>query len=217
MANTAKLQKKQKEIKEKYANNRQKANEEMQKLYQKEGVSPTGGCLTSIVPMIIMLGIFWCVAYPLSNTLHINSADIETAKSAVSMIPGQPIFITSGSTTYQEMDLMKTLANSNALVSQLFNSVDAEKIQMFVGGFNLAGFNLLETPQDYGLWSMYTFVPVLCFASSVGAQFVTMKINNTGQSQQGCMKFVMYALPLFSAYISFVVPSAVGFYWICSK
>ena len=31
------------------------------------------------------------------------------------------------------------------------------------------------------------------------------------------MKFMMIALPLFSAYISFSVPAAVGFYWICSS
>ena len=45
MAKTSKLQKKQREIQEKYANNRQKMQEEMNKLYEKEGVKPMGGCL----------------------------------------------------------------------------------------------------------------------------------------------------------------------------
>ena len=45
MAGTARLSKKQKEIQEKYKNNRQKAQEEIYKLYEKEGVKPTGGCL----------------------------------------------------------------------------------------------------------------------------------------------------------------------------
>ena len=49
MANNARLQKKQKEIQEKYKNNKVKANEEMQKLYQKEGVNPSSGCLTGII------------------------------------------------------------------------------------------------------------------------------------------------------------------------
>ena len=31
------------------------------------------------------------------------------------------------------------------------------------------------------------------------------------------MKVMMIGLPLFSAYISFNVPAAVGFYWICSS
>ena len=70
MANNARLQKKQKEIQEKYKNNKVKANEEMQKLYQKEGVNPSSGCLTSIVPMLVMLGIFYSISSPLTNTLQ---------------------------------------------------------------------------------------------------------------------------------------------------
>ena len=217
MASTAKLQKKQKEIREKYANNRQKQNEEMQKLYQKEGVSPTSGCLTSIIPMLIMLGIFYCVAYPLTNTLHINAEAVANAKQFISALPGHPVYAATGMTTYQEIDLVKVLANSNSLIGTLFTGADVANIEMFVKGFNFAGFNLLETPQTYGFLSFYILVPILCFVSSVGAQIVTMRINKTGQSQQGCMKFIMFALPLFSAYISFVVPAAVGFYWICSS
>ena len=31
------------------------------------------------------------------------------------------------------------------------------------------------------------------------------------------MKVMMYAMPLFSAYIAYIVPSAVAFYWIVSS
>ena len=217
MANTARLQKKQKEIREKYANNRQKANEEMQKLYQKEGVSPTGGCLTSIVPMLIMLGIFYSVAYPLTNTLHINADTVTNATSFINALPGHTVSGASGFATYEQIALVKILAESKSLVGMLFSGADVAKIEMFINGFNFAGFILLETPSTYGFLSFYILIPVLCFVSSVGAQLVTMMINKTGQNQQGCMKFMMIALPLFSAYISFSVPAAVGFYWICSS
>lgn len=62
--------------------------------------------------------------------------------------------------------------------------------------------------------------PVICFASNVLTQFITMRINgknNPMQQQQGCMKVMMYAMPLFSAYIAYIVPSAVAFYWIVSS
>lgn len=217
MANTARLQKKQKEIREKYANNKQKANEEMQKLYQKEGVSPTSGCLTSIVPMLIMLGIFYSVAYPLTNTLHINADMVTNATSFINALPGHTVSGAGGMATYEQIALIKILAGSKSLVTLLFSGNDVVNIGMFINGFNFAGFNLLETPSTYGFMSIYILIPVLCFVSSVGAQLVTMKINKTGQGQQGCMKFMMIALPLFSAYISFSVPAAVGFYWICSS
>ena len=53
MAKNTRLQGKQKEIQKKYGDNKQKMSEEMQKLYQQEGVNPMGGCLTSIIPLII--------------------------------------------------------------------------------------------------------------------------------------------------------------------
>ena len=37
------------------------------------------------------------------------------------------------------------------------------------------------------------------------------------QNQQGCMKFTMYLLPLMTVWFAYVVPAAVGFYWICSS
>ncbi len=221
MANTAKLQKKQKEIREKYANNKQKANEEIQKLYEKEGVSPTGGCLTSIVPMFIMLGIFYCVAYPLTNTLHINADIVKHATDFINSIPG---FSATGTNimgtgvNYQEISLVRALADSRELIDQLFTSAtDAANIKMFVEGFNFAGFNLLVSPNSQGLFSIYILIPILCFVSSVVTSLLTMKINGNAQSQQGCMKVMFIALPLFSAWIAYSVPAAVGFYWICNS
>ena len=86
MAGTARLSKKQKEIQEKYKNNRQKAQEEIYKLYEKEGVKPTGGCLTMIVPFLVLFGVFYAVAYPLTNTLHIDSAKVTEALNYVKTI-----------------------------------------------------------------------------------------------------------------------------------
>lgn len=55
MAANARFQAKQQEILKKYANNRQKANEESALLMQKEGASPYSGCLTSMLPLLLMM------------------------------------------------------------------------------------------------------------------------------------------------------------------
>ena len=75
--------------------------------------------------------------------------------------------------------------------------------------------NLLVSPSNLG-FSWYLIIPFLCFVSSVLSQVVMQKMNGTAQAQQGCMKLMIYGLPLFSAYIAYTVPAAVGFYWICS-
>ena len=64
------LQAQQKEIQTRYANNREKMNEEMNALYQKAGVSPMSGCL----PLIIQLPIIWGLFALLRNPLQYMTA-----------------------------------------------------------------------------------------------------------------------------------------------
>lgn len=217
MAGTARLQKKQKEIQEKYANNKQKANEEIQKLYEKEGVKPMGGCLTTIIPMLVLFGIFYAVGWPLTNTLHLNSADVNDALTYVNTIPGYSSV--TGMYNYQEINLLKVfpnIANTEA-INAIFSQADISKVMELVNGFNTFGIDLLAVPSDFGFLSPYILFPVLCFASNIGSQIIMQKINkNQMAQQQGCMKVMLFAMPLFSAYIAYVVPCAMAFYWIVS-
>lgn len=216
MAGTAKLSKKQKELQEKYGNNREKYSEELNKLYEKEGVKPMGGCLTTIIPLLVILGIFYAVAYPLTNTLHLNSNDVSSAISYINTIPG---YSASANPTYQEISLLKIFPNimNTEAIQGTFNAQEISTIQMFTAGFNTFGVDLLAIPKDFGLFSWYILFPVLCFASNIGSQLVMTAINkNQMAQQQGCMKVMLFILPLFSAYIAYTVPAAVAFYWIIS-
>lgn len=215
MAKTSKLQKKQREIQEKYANNRQKAQEEMAKLYEKEGIKPGGGCLTSVVPMLVILGIFYAVAYPLTNTLHLDSVDVQNAIKYVDTIPG---YVSGANPTYQEISLLKIFPNivNTPAIQGIFDASEISTIEMFQSGFNTFGVDLLAIPSEYGLFSGYILFPVFCFLSNVLSQMIMQKMNKNQMQQQGCMKVMLYVLPLFSAYIAYSVPAAVGFYWIIS-
>ena len=216
MAGTARLSKKQKELQEKYGNNREKYSEELNKLYEKEGVKPMGGCLTTIIPLLVILGIFYAVAYPLTNTLHLNSEDVNNALSYINTIPG---YAASANPTYQEISLLKVFPNimNTEAIQGIFNAQEISTIEMFIGGFKPFGVDLLAIPNEFGLFSWYTLFPVFCFASNIGAQFIMTRINkNQMGQQQGCMKVMLIGLPLFSAYIAFNVPAAVAYYWIIS-
>ena len=54
MAANSKMQLKLKELQKKYGNDKVKYQQEMQKLYEKEGINPASGCLTSFIPFPIM-------------------------------------------------------------------------------------------------------------------------------------------------------------------
>lgn len=212
MAKNARLSGQMQALREKYGTNREKLNEETQKLYEKEGVSPYSGCMSSFLPMFLLLGVFYAVAYPLTNTLHIDAAMVNNAREALAAIPGLNL---SASEYYGgQVDILMYF-NAFPSVQNCFSPDMIAEISEFAGSFNLCGLNLLVSPSQLG-FSVYLIIPVLCFVSSVASQLVMQKMNGTGQAQQGCMKVMIYALPLFSAYIAYTVPAAVGFYWICS-
>ena len=59
MAKMRKLAPEMKRLQERYSDDRQKLQQEMMKLYQKEGANPLGGCLPMLLPMPVFLALYW--------------------------------------------------------------------------------------------------------------------------------------------------------------
>ncbi len=212
MASQAKLSEKQKELQKKYANNQQKYNDELMKLYEKEGVNPSTGCLTTLIPFPIMLGIFYSVIMPLSNTLHMTAESIIQHTDYISKIPG--LASASGLGMYPELQVIK---HFDALKENLtmFSQADLDKIQFFSNGFRFLGLDLLSSPQESTFFSFLWIIPVLSLVFSFGFQFYSNRAM--GQTAPGgCSKVMLYVFPLISVYWAFIMPAAVGMYNIIS-
>lgn len=61
MAKQARLRPKLEALKEKFGDDKMKYQSAMQELYQKENVSPTGGCLPMLIRMVILMMVFYSV------------------------------------------------------------------------------------------------------------------------------------------------------------
>lgn len=59
------MQPKIKEIQEKYANDKNRQNEELQKLYSEGGFNPMGGCLPMLIQFPIIMGLFALLRNPM--------------------------------------------------------------------------------------------------------------------------------------------------------
>lgn len=214
MAANSKLQARQRALQEKYGNDKQRYNEELQKLYEKENVSPFSGCLTSLLPMFVMLGIYYSVVRPLSNVLHIAGDKVAQLTEYVNSIPGLSLNVSS---IYSEIELLRIFdsISTQSGVSNILTGDEIEKIKLLSGGFEFFGLDLLSTPKFAGGWIL--LIPILCLVTSVGSQvFMMFMKGNPMSQQQGCMKYMFIALPVLTAWIAYTVPAAVGFYWICS-
>ena len=227
MAANTKLSAKQKELQKKYGNDRIKMNEEMQKLYEKEGYNPASGCLPMLIPFPIMIGLYYTVINPLSNALHLGKEAVTQAVSILQTVPG-----ISGSFTYQngfynEMEIVRHFSVLRPYLT-MFTDDELSKIQSLSSGFNFLGLNLLGTPTDTSVTSFFGklvsmfqtnlwLIPVLCLVSSIVTQIITTRLQPAmQQQQQGCMKWMLYGLPAISAVFALSFPAAVGFYWIIS-
>lgn len=207
MAGQAKMSEKQRELQKIYANNKTKYNEELQKLYAKEGVNPGSSCLTSLIPIPIMFAIYYSVIYPLQNTLHIATDKIDEATTYLATLD-------IATSNYKELDIINNWA---VLKDQLtmFDAADVAKIEFFTEGFTFCGLDLLQTPQSASFFEFLWIIPVLSMLSNYFMQFYMSRTSTV--KQQGCMKYMLYAMPLLSAYWAFIFPAAVGLYWVVSS
>ena len=71
----ARLTPKLQAIQKKYAGDQQKINEATQALYREEGASMGGGCLWSLLPLLILIPLYTVVRQPIVYMLH-ESADV---------------------------------------------------------------------------------------------------------------------------------------------
>ena len=64
-ANMSDMSEKSKEIQRRYANDKEKMNEEMQKLYAESGFNPMSGCLPMLIQFPIIMGLFALLRNPM--------------------------------------------------------------------------------------------------------------------------------------------------------
>ncbi len=205
-AKMAAFQPKMKELENRYKNNKAKYQEEMMKLYEREGYSPTNGCLPTLIQMIILFGIIEVVYRPLRYVLQISNDTISAACKALEFTSSQQLqlinIVQSG--TGEQFNTLKNI----------FSADDLAKIAEF--DMNFLGLDLTQIPTLGFNWLV--LIPILSGATAFLMSVVSMKQQNmSAQQQGGMMKAMMYASPIMSLVFAFQLPAGVGLYWIISN
>ncbi len=238
-ADRARLAPRLERIQKKYANDRQKLQEKQQQLYEKEGVSMTGGCLPMLVQMLVLMSIIAVIYKPLTYIRRIDTAVLDTCVSAVTDTfsdeeKKKMESRYSESSYYRELYLMKDIEeHRDAMVGALveknkMSEADAEGIietmETTRDDFNFFGVSLLEMPNHTGIKPNWLWL--IAIASGLAAllqSVISMRYSKAAMSQEqqqmaGCSNgMMMYGMPIFSLVIAFTVPGGVALYWVFSN
>jgi len=219
------LQPKLQELQKKHAANKQKLNEETMKLYKQEGASPTSGCLWNLLPLPIMFALFIAISNPLTIMMGIAPEQLEAGGAIYQMLERLGFVVEGG----RQVQIAQAMFINNHYAE--FAALGVENLHRinfsFFGGIDLGiqpQWNFLWTT-DWGNSSIWGpgFLLFLIPLISGGVQFlharITQKTNPGGgampgmEGQAGSMKTMMMLMPLFSVYIGFITPGALGLYW----
>ena len=220
-------------IQAKYKDDQEKASMEVSRLYKEEGVSMFGGCLWSLLPMLILFPLFYVIREPLVYLMHLTA---EQAGNVVSWLLDQGHSL--GSNTYYHQLAAAPLVGEYATeIAAAVEGVDVSSL--FQMNFDFFGINLGQIPNwQIWTWERYDWSTIGLFLmafGSAGSQVLSMlvnrKMNNSVTTDQNGVqdkeaakkansdstsKMMMYMMPIVSLWIGFTVPAALSLYWLAS-
>ena len=229
MMRSTRLQPKIQELQRRHEGNQQKLNAEMQKLYREEGVNPMSGCLWSLIPFPILIALYSVIRMPMTRMMSVSSEFVTTL---------QNFFVEKGLYTipertdaYVEIKLTK-LAHENwdLVQSGLAGKIDPKFMDI---DFSFLGLNLGDQPNwkfftstdwsDVHVWLPALGLFLIPFISAL-LSWLSMKISTAtnppaAQDSQAAAtaKSMNLMMPLMSIWICFIMPAAMGIYWIANS
>ena len=202
-------------LKAQYSKDPQRYNMEVQKLYEKENVNPMGGCVWSLIPMFVLIGLYGIIREPLTNMMGLPKDMI----SVVSQITG-----IANEGAYPQIAMVEAM-NNPATLEAVKAAVGAAGDGLKGMNFSFLGMDLASIPSwkfwTNGLNGVLTFVLVLVSAvTSFISMKVSMATNQMNKNQPAnaaadqTTKTMTWMMPLMSLWIGFTVPAGLTVYWI---
>ena len=208
----------QQKLQKQYAKDQQRYQEELQKLYEKEGVNQMG-CLWSMLPIFILFPVYAVVRRPLKYWLGLTDTVIAAITTAVTG---------AGATlnqTYPEISIMSSFFKDNSILHVAQTA--APEATLYGINFNFLGIDLSANPvlkfwtngiswNSIGLF----LIPIVCAVTALLSSRIMMKTNEINEqasqaNQQN--KMMMWMSPLMMLWFGFIMPGAMGVYIIANS
>ena len=237
-------------IQKKYANKKDQASmlkqqEELQIVYEKYGVSPTGGCLPMLIQMPILFALYPVIQNIPKYVDGVKAAYMPVVDQIMQVDGFQKIMETIGSAKPVLMSATAyDYSKADTLVQVLYKFQDSTwntlvdkmpSIETVVDATtktmghlnNFLGINIGETPMTMLTNSLHPFsivgiiLAVIIPIMAGLAQFISVKLQpqpsmDENNQMAASMKTMNYTMPLFSVFLGFTLPAGLGLYWAVS-
>ena len=221
------LQGKMQQIQRKYANDKQRQNLEIQKLYEKEKVNPMGGCLWSLLPIFILLPLYAIIRQPMKYMMGLDENQITTLIDVLNQYAATAID-PSKNVYYQ-------LIASNVLFENFDAVVQNPAVAAFAGNLKQLDFSFLglalSTVPTWKIWAgpfnwntIGTFlIPIVSACTGVLFSIISMRTNQLSKNQpeneqaKTTNRTMMIMSPLISLWVGYSMPAAMSIYWVSNN
>ena len=206
------MQGKIKDIQTRFANNKERQQQEMADLYAKEGVNPMSGCLWSFLPFPILIALYYIIRTPLRFFMNLSNEVItEITTLATSLGYTAP----ASNNAYEQIYLTDFIHDHWADFAGKFDGlIDLD--------YSFLGVDLASQPSQVmsqfpgGGWPVWglLIMPFIAAALQLVMSMVSMKASSNTMNSQS--KMMMYLFPLMTVWMGFMFPAALCVYWIAN-
>ena len=170
------------ELRKKYANDPQKLNEAQSALYKSEGVSMGGGCLWSLLPLLILFPLYTVIRQPL---VYMLGTTLEQAEQVIAIIKEQNAALFTSNNYYDQIIAARYIGDYAETIRAAIPGLSETALQGV--NFDFLGIDLGMQPQfNVFAWEAFTWaniglflIPVLSAASQVVSMLLSQKMNNS--------------------------------------
>jgi YidC/Oxa1 family membrane protein insertase len=205
-----------------------KMNEETKAVYEKYGVSPTGGCLQMIIQLPILFALYRVMqnipAYVTSVKVLFENmlagSNGLMAQENFAQLMADNGFTGDFTTLNTSIDAMNAFTSTQwEQVKQIFPAcagIITENVASLEKMYNFFGINLAVAPT---FASISVIIPILTALS----QWISMKTVTTNNAADDSdnpamqsMKTMNTVMPIMTGFIAFSLPAGLGVYWIAT-
>lgn len=216
-------------LQKQYGKDQQRYQLEVQKLYEEEKVNPMGGCLWSLLPLPILMGLYYVIRRPMLYMLCLTEEQITTV---VDTLSGLGHTFDTSQAAYQEIHIMNLISQDSSLYDAVSTALGDAASKLQTMDFNFLGINLGTVPDwkfwtwdavnwnNIGLFLIPIVVTVLNFLYSQYSMKSNQVQNQNADSEKNPAanqtKTMMYIMPLMYLWFGYIMPAGMCVYMACN-